>query len=258
MGTKINTNMRNTILTRKSILILTFLLSLGFTSCKKGWWGYEEEGKGGSKGGGGTNLEVMGTVYAQPCGVSIYNQNYWIQLDNGTTIQPCYQSFQTLCPIELKQGDRVQVKYHPFKGIYPDFETNCNIPYFPFTKATIDAIQVIANQTEGCKPIILTNNIDQYEKAWIQILEANFEGSKLKLKVGFSGCSSDIDRFKLYLQLGQTVNNKLSIKAKIIEENPQLCQAYFTKTLCFDLANMQTNANQIQLLLEGFEKEIVK
>lgn len=250
--------MKNTILTMRSILILTLLLSLGFTSCKKGWWGYQdEEGSGGKKGGGGsTNTELLGTVYAQTCGVSIYNQNYWIKLDNGTIIQPCYQSFQTLCAIELKEGDRVKVKYQPYIGNYPDFEANCDQLYFPFIKATINAIEVIANQTENCMPIHITNNLDQFEEAHVQIMDARLEGFKLKLKVGFSGCSNNVNRFKLMLQVGQITNNKTTIKAKIIEENPELCQAYFTNTFCYDLTKMQINTSEIQLLLKGFEKEI--
>lgn len=244
----------------KPIVLLAMILSLSFTSCKKGWWGYEEENGGGGKGGGGNGnkTHVQGTIYSQGCGISIYGDGLWIKLDNGTLLQPCSQSFKTLCPIILHEGDRVELSYSGYNGDYPDFQPYCDMMMFPFKRVTIDFINVIQKPVSECTPITLPDNYDQLDQAMVNIGDASIIGTSLKLNIGFSGCSKKVERFGL---AGKLISSKgtLVYEIKLTDSSPEMCQAYFTDDVCFDLQSLRNPVSSagVKIKLVGFGKELV-
>ncbi|MES2728344.1 MAG: hypothetical protein V4643_14645 [Bacteroidota bacterium] len=252
--------MKKAILAMKPIVLLAMILSLSFTSCKKGWWGYEEENGGGGKGGGGKGgqTHVKGTIYTQGCGIGIYGDGLWIKLDDGTLLQPCAQSFQTLCPIVLHEGDRVELSYSAYKGDYPDFQPYCDMMMFPFKRVTIDFINVINKPVGTCKPVTVPNNYDQLDLAQVNIGEASIVGTSLKLNIGYSGCSKNAEKFGL---VGKLISkgSTLTYEIKLTDAAPEMCQAYFTEDLCFDLQSLRnaTNSSRVKIKLIGFGKELI-
>jgi hypothetical protein len=248
--------MKKTILVMKPIIILAMILSLGFTSCKKGWWGYDEgNGGGGNGGGNGNKTLVQGTVYTLGCGLSIYGKGLWIKLDDGTLLQPCAQSFKPTPPIELKEGDRVELNYSGYKGNYPDFEPSCNMRPIAFERVTIDFINVLGGKTNDCKPITLQNNYEEQEAA-MGIIDAKVEGSKLKLNIGYSGCNADTKRFTAIAELNLS-NDIPTYAVKLIDSDSKTnCQAYFIDDICFDLETIRKpeSSKKIRIIIYGTNK----
>ncbi len=249
--------MKKLILTMKPIVLLAMILSLSLSSCKKGWWGYDEgNGNGNGGGGNGVSISAKGTVVVQGCGLSIYDKNLWIKLDDGTLLQPCAQSFQTLCPIVLHEGDRVDLKYHKYTGNTQSFEIYCKMAYFPFTRATIDFINVLNDNS--CKLVDFPSNYNQLNTAITNIISAKIEGSKLVLKIGFGGCSNKAkDRFKLVAK-PTNESNILTYEVKLIDVKEELCQAYFTDEICFDIAPFKYQIDgKVKVRVIGFDTELI-
>ncbi len=248
--------MRKLILTMKPIVLLAMILSLSLSSCKKGWWGYDEENGNGNGGGNNVSIAAKGTVVYQGCGLSIYGKNLWIKLDDGTLLQPCAQSFQTLCPIILHEGDRVDLKYSKYTGNTQSFEIYCKIANFRFTRATIDFINVLNDN--NCKIIDFPSNYDNLNTANTNIMGAKIEGSKLTLNIGFSGCSNSAkERFKLVAK--PTVDSDMmTYEVKLTDEKEELCQAYFTDDICFDISPMKHLIDgKVRIRIVGFDKEFI-
>lgn len=235
------------------ILILAMLFSLSFTSCKKGWWGYEEgNGNGGNNGGGNGTIALKGTIISFSCGKSIYGNDYWIKLDNGKLIQPCEQSFMGECFFYLNEGDRVEVKYSKYTKNDPYYNLMCKIANLDYTKVTIDYIRKIS-ENFNCKSIQLNPKYDDIKNNGINVLGARIEGSKLYLKTGYSGCNNETKRFSLYAKPLEG-NGVITYEVKIADEEPQLCEAYFTNELCFDIALLKHNIDGfIKIKINGFD-----
>lgn len=248
--------MKRAILIGKSVLILTLIFSLGFSSCKKQWWGNDEEGsRGGSNGGGNTSTTaIKGTMVRLSCGVSIYD-NLWIQTDDGKLLQPCAQSFQTLCPILLHEGDRVDVKYRLFSGFsYIDSMITCSMALPPHKRVIIDFINV----TNSCTPVKITPAVNTPPNDNLTILGAQMKGSCLQIKMAFGGCNENTFRFQL------TTTGKLLptygppvYTAKLIDTDPQYCKAYFERETGYDVSVLTANKKEtVYLKLEGYSQLI--
>ncbi|MCF8254957.1 MAG: hypothetical protein K9H61_12140 [Bacteroidia bacterium] len=226
----------------KPLLLLTIILGLSFSSCTKDWWGHE----GGNGHGGGNNEPAVlkGTVVYQACGLSIYGNRLWIQLDNGTLLQPCAQSFESLVPIELHQGERVELRYSNYTGDYNSFEIYCKMAYFPFTRATIDYIKVLDNG--NCLNIEVKSDYENHSAAMVNILDAQQEGMLLNIKFGFSGCSNSAkDRFQVIAKPLTTKPNEITYEIKFIDKREELCQAYFTSNQCLDISKLKKSKDEI-------------
>ena len=247
--------MKKTMLMMKPVLILAMILSLGFTSCKKGWWGYDEGDGNGGGNGGGNNTLVKGTVVFQNCGLSIYGKSLWIKTDDGQLLQPCEQSFLPLVAIELNEGDRVELKYHKYTGNIGGFEIYCKMAYFYFTRVTIDFINVIKPKTD-CSAVTFPTSYDKLDAASLIILNAKIDNSKLILNIGFGGCDNTTERFKLVAKELPTAGAIPTFEVKLVDEKAQLCQAYFTKDVCFDLATLKNPVSSGVVLVNivGFDK----
>ncbi|MES2382042.1 MAG: hypothetical protein V4538_13430 [Bacteroidota bacterium] len=243
--------MKKAVLIGKSIIVLTLIFSLGFTSCKKQWWGDEEGNGGGSNGGGNpNNTAIKGTMVRISCGASIYD-NLWIQTDDGKLLQPCAQSFQTLCPILLHEGDRVDFKYRPFSGFsYIDSMYICNMVLPACKRVIIDFI----NATNSCTPIKITPAFNTPKSDNVTILGAQKNGTCLQLKMGFGGCNENTKRFQL-ITTGKLLSSygPPVYAAKIIDTDPQDCKAYFERETGYDISVLTANKKQtVYLKLEGY------
>ncbi len=241
--------------TMKPFLILALILSIVFSSCKKGWWGYEDENDGGGNNGSTTVVKTTGTVYYQSCGKSIYGSEIWIKTDKGTLIQPCAQL--TTIPVKLEEGDRVEIVYKGYEGNMSGFEPYCKMAYFPYVKATIVLINKISS-ANLCAPVYLSKVYETLEAAGINILEAKMEGTNLKMSIGYSGCSQNVKRFSL-VGKSTSVNGLQQYELKVVDSSPEMCLAYFTDNICFDLQTLRDpiKSSNVTVKIIGFKDELI-
>ena len=251
--------MKKAILMMKPMVILAMIFSLTLGSCKKGWFDEENGhgGGGGNGGGGNTPIKVTGMIEKVGCGKSIYGENLWIRTDAGELLQPCAQSFMTLCPIALKEGDRVEVLYRKYTGNMQGFEIYCKVAYFPHTKVVVDFISVIEDKQKTCAPVLITPDYDKLETGGVQVLSATITGSKLMLELGFSGCDNNTQSFQLVGKPTER-NDMLTYDLKVINTKPQMCAAYFTEKLCYDLSSLKATIDGfIRINIAGVDHEII-
>ena len=243
--------MKKLIQTSKSILLLALLFSLAFSSCKKPWWGNDESNGGGN--GPTASNRTKAVVVKFGCGLSIYGGDLWLRTFDGKFLQPCEQSFVTICPIILHEGDTVDVKYSRYTKQNPDFDIFCKILDFPYTKVCIDFINVIYNPT-GLPFLVFDPSYDDKNSNGINILGARIDGNKLYLKVGFSGCDDNVARYSL-LAKGAEDPGMITYKLKLYDNSPQMCQAYFTKEIGFDISPLKyTIDGFVKLKIEGYNE----
>lgn len=244
----------------KPMIILAMILGLTLGSCKKGWFDDENgpgggNGGGGNGGGGGAPTKTMGTMVRFDCGNTIYDGNLWIRTDAGQLIQPCEQSFMTTCPIPLKDGDRVEVAFRKYTGSIKGFELYCKIASFPFTRAVIDFIAATETK-KSTGSVVITPDYDQLETGGVHVIAAELEGNKLMLEVGIGGCDNNTESLEL---VGKPeVNNDMpTFSLKVVNKKPQMCQAYFTERLFFDVSSLKNSYGKTRLKIEGVDQEIL-
>lgn len=98
--------------------------------------------------------------------------------------------------------------------------------------------------------IVVVVNEEQFENApsdHITILETDIEGDFLRIKFGASGCSGET--WKVKLIGSQAINYSLPPQRQIrlSLENKELCEAYFTKEVTFNISAFQTGGDVILL-----------
>lgn len=240
--------MKKLIQTSKSILLLALLFNIAFSSCKKPWWGNEDNG--GSN-GHGNSISTKAVVVRFGCGLSIYSSNLWLRTFDGKFLQPCEQSFVNICPTILHEDDTVEIKYSKYTKNNPNFDLTCKIVDFPYSKVCIDFLQ-LANKPSGLPFILFDPSYDSKTSNGINILGARISGNRLYLNVGFSGCDNNVERFSL-LAKGAEDPGVITYKLKLYDNSPQMCQAYFTKEIGFDISPLKyTIDGFVKLKIEGY------
>lgn len=89
----------------------------------------------------------------------------------------------------------------------------------------------------------------------INSLEIN--GNCLKINFSSSGCSGDAWEVKLFDSEAILESNPLQRNLRLSLKRNEACLAYFTKELTFDISNLQTSENQIQLNITNSEEHIL-
>ena len=115
------------------------------------------------------------------------------------------------------------------------------------------------NQSDLCdfESII---NTEQFQDANVDPLTINsmeIEGDCLKINFSASGCSGDswilhlIDSGEILESFPPQRNLKFSLK------NSELCEAYITKEISFDISNLQAQEGVVQLNIVNSEESIL-
>ncbi|MBP9186607.1 MAG: hypothetical protein KBE91_12010 [Bacteroidia bacterium] len=190
-----------------------------------------------------TSCNTTGTIVSVTCGTGVLG-NLWIKVDgsNDLLIQPCEQSFQTFAPLVFSEGDRVKFSYSELtKPGECDQQITC-LAALPYHKKTIlHCITKIPNT--DCGSIIINKNAT-YDNT-VSILNASLTGSTLTLKIGYSGCNEQ-PKSNFELQWNGDLLESLPLQTTLFlnSKNRQMCQAYFTQELCFDISKLKANQNQ--------------
>lgn len=113
-------------------------------------------------------------------------------------------------------------------------------------KPTTNCEAIMAD--EGPFDNITTSSGTKVVKAWM-------EGDNLKLEIGYSGC--DKHTFDMHWDKNQ-VNPAIypsQTTLQLVDNNgEQMCQAYFTDTLCFNVSQLKTGKHgAVNIKLQGFD-----
>ncbi len=89
----------------------------------------------------------------------------------------------------------------------------------------------------------------------INSLEIN--GDYLKINFSSSGCSGDTWELKLIDSEAILDSNPSQRNLRLSLNNDELCEAYITKELTFDISNLQVEGKKVQLNLTNSDESIL-
>ncbi|MBK6281544.1 MAG: NigD-like N-terminal domain-containing protein [Draconibacterium sp.] len=184
-------------------------------------------------------LEDVGIVvdYA-----SAGNCGYIIELENGAKIQPLYypEGFT------FSQGQRVHVQYAELTNVVPSCDRG--------TPAEIVFVEEL-----DCAPFINWNssNSDSLPNDPIYLHEAFVDGDCLQIKVSYSGGCKEHTINLVRIQLSEKDTSNIPTFEISHNANGDMCEAYFTKELRFDLNPLkQAGVNEFILTAKLPDGEI--
>jgi hypothetical protein len=152
------------------------------------------------------------------------NCGFVIELDNGSRIQPLYYPDG----FTFSQGQRVHIEYVELTTVVPSCDRG--IP-----------AEIVFIEELSCAPYVdlYFSNYDSLARDPIYIHEAFVDGDCLQIKVSYSGgCKThtiDLARMHPWTASSSTVPT-FEIRHNA---NSDMCEAYFTKELRFDLTPLQ-------------------
>ena len=79
----------------------------------------------------------------------------------------------------------------------------------------------------------------------------------LKINFSSSGCSGDTWELKLIDSEDILESNPVQRNLRLSLKNEELCLAFITKELSFDISNLQVDGNQVQLNITNSDDEIL-
>lgn len=232
--------MKHALFTTLKVLVVGVILSLA--SCDVPWMDpIDGGGNGGSKPPANNDCRLEGTIVRVPCGLGVYG-DLWIRTKDGILLQPVEQSFQTLCPIVLNEGDKVKYGYRIKKrGGNPfDSAITCLIALPSHIKIIVDCIQVVPEK--GCTDLLMGDSLADDNS--VHVLEAKVVGGQLKLLVGYSGCGTKpASNFNLFWDGNMQESMPLQTRVYLNAKQQEFCQAYFTQELCYDIRMLKNKHN---------------
>lgn len=110
-----------------------------------------------------------------------------------------------------------------------------------------------------CNFAVLVSN-EQFVKAPSDQLTINslvIEGDSLKINFSTSGCNGDTWKVKLISSVDVLESNPPQRNIKLSLDNKELCEAFITKDVSFDISALQVDVNQIYLNLANSDKSIL-
>jgi hypothetical protein len=210
----------------KRLIFLFAVFAIAFTACQN-----DEE----------IILEDVGMVvdYA-----SAGNCGFIIELENGAKIQPLYypEGFT------FSQGQRVHVQYAELTNVVPSCDRG--------TPAEIIFVEEL-----DCAPFIDLNssNSDSLYSDPIYLHEAFIDGNCIQIKVSYSGGCKEHTINLARIQFSETVNSTIPTFEISHNANGDMCEAYYTKELRFDLKPLkQAGINEFILTAKLTSGEIYK
>ncbi|MFC6858648.1 hypothetical protein [Zunongwangia atlantica] len=113
--------------------------------------------------------------------------------------------------------------------------------------------------SDNCDECTLINNdrYNQVETDNFSILNIEVNADCLEIQFGSSGCNGENWETELISSetILETSIPQRNLRMKL--SNPELCEAYITKTISFNLTNLQLeNYDEIQLNIAGFDNPV--
>lgn len=191
-----------------------------------------------------TQCEFIGTIMEHPsCNV------LYIQMEDGTQFEPVNQEAFT----GFSAGETVMFSYN-------------TVETFQMTCSGAAAVQLTCITRLGCpppppsecKPIVIGDDPHTMPTNYpVNVLNAYIDGNCLKLKVGFSGCDANTERINMMWD-GMFSGLVAEANLVLVDNDPQMCNAYFTKEVSFDLSPLKAQQQgSIVLNIAGWEGSLV-
>lgn len=101
---------------------------------------------------------------------------------------------------------------------------------------------------------------EQYQNAPSDQLEINsleINGDCLKINFSSGGCDGNTWELKLIDSEDILESNPPQRNLRLSLKNEELCEAYITKELTFDISNLQINGSKVQLNITNSEQNIL-
>jgi len=91
----------------------------------------------------------------------------------------------------------------------------------------------------------------------VTINSVTIDGNCLTINFSFSGCDGNLDEV-LLIDADEILESiPVHRRLRLAVDNQDLCLAFFTKDLTFDISNLQTDASEIQLNIEGLDTPVM-
>lgn len=243
----------------KRLIKLVFLIGIVATvsvlaSCNSPWFDPVEKSKGRAEEVPGVikDCDLTGTMIRVSCATSIYN-NLWIRTDNGKLIRPCQQSFRPICPVVLKEGDRVKFSYRNLSDGSSCADTyGCAVVPPIHQKAVIDCITLENGRNpEDTIPQNITKGVAKDETG-VTLLDAAVHDNVLSLTIAYSGCAEfENQDFKLVWDGRISEDNPGVATLQIVQQKKDLCNTTFKKRLKYNLKDLhEKHSGKILLVLK--------
>ena len=104
--------------------------------------------------------------------------------------------------------------------------------------------------TGGCRPFIKGKSNET--KQTVKILKAWADKEKFWLSLGYGGCNFEDEGIILYNEGSSGNPGMIRVKLGNLPE-AQLCNAYFTKDICFDLGTVLKQGETLKLIVDGYD-----
>ena len=101
---------------------------------------------------------------------------------------------------------------------------------------------------------------EQYQNAPSDQLEINsleINGNCLKINFSSGGCDGNTWELKLVDSEDILESNPPQRNLRLLLKNDEICQAYLTKELTFDISNLQIDGNEVQLNMTNSQQNIL-
>jgi len=229
--------MKNLKITLKTLLPILLLTLVTFTACKK-----EHKGKGTDN-----KCTQKGTVVDLPIGcvgqsgvLGILGEN-GVYYDIYTDKTGKFSSFKENDPIcfDFENADSTN---------YEKFRCGNGIMEFPTKSIILTCVNKCKEcDTTGCKPVKQVESFE-YIETGINATNIKQEGNLLKMKISFSGCDDELDPDFLIKEM-PSVGAYPAFNCKIKPDQMQMCQAVFTKEVCFDISSILKKYHSATLTL---------
>ena len=101
-----------------------------------------------------------------------------------------------------------------------------------------------SEQNSSCVPLLFDKDLyHELDHFGIDLIEYDLNDNCLKVRLGFSGCSSD-HTFDLMSQGIETPMEPYSMTCDFYDHNPELCEAYFIVDREFDISPIRERYDQ--------------
>lgn len=91
----------------------------------------------------------------------------------------------------------------------------------------------------------------------VSILETEILGDCLRIKFGSSGCSGESWKVHLVASEMEYFSIPPQRDLRLSLENPELCEAYITREITFDVKDLRTSANMVQLNIVNGDTSVI-
>ncbi|WP_344788348.1 hypothetical protein [Postechiella marina] len=129
-----------------------------------------------------------------------------------------------------------------------------SLAFFNMTCEEDDVVKVNCDNTV----VVSENDFNNLESANFIIIDAEIEGDCLLLKIGASGCDGSTWQYNLVDSgaIAESLPEQRYLKFQLINE--EMCEAYFNKTVSFNLSPLKIDngVGKVVLHIEGLESSL--